>query len=103
MQITRIVKLTFNEAHIQDFLSFFDTINTQVSRFPGCRGMRLLRDIHRPNIVFTYSYWDSEEALNAYRDSELFGKVWPAIKPWFGGKAEAWTVETYFGDFRDQR
>lgn len=98
MEITRIVKLTFDEQHIGSFLSYFDTINTQVSRFPGCRGMRLLRDIHHPNVVFTYSYWDSEDALNNYRDSELFGKVWQGIKPWFGGKPEAWTVQTYFED-----
>lgn len=98
--ITRIVKLTFEETQIQSFLAFFDTINTRVSRFEGCRGMRLLQDIHRPNIVFTYSYWDSEEALNNYRDSELFGSVWSTIKPWFGARAEAWSVNTYFEDGR---
>lgn len=98
--ITRIVKLTFREEQIGPFLAFFDTINTRVSRFEGCNGMRLLRDIHAPNVVFTYSYWNSEEALNKYRDSELFGSVWSTIKPWFGAKAEAWSVETYFEDGR---
>ena len=96
--ITRIVKLTFREDTIEAFLDFFDTINTQVSRFEGCRGMRLLRDKHHPERVFTYSYWESEAALNNYRDSALFGKVWPGIKPWFGEKPEAWTVSTYFED-----
>lgn len=96
--ITRIVKLTFQEERIDDFLTFFDTINTRVSRFEGCNGMRLLRDIHHPHIVFTYSYWNSEEALNNYRDSELFGNVWSTIKPWFGGKPEAWSVDTWFED-----
>ena len=96
--VTRIVKLTFSEDKIADFLAFFDTINTQVSRFEGCRGMRLLRDIHQPNRVFTYSFWESEEALNKYRDSELFGGVWPTIKPWFSDKPDAWTVSTYFED-----
>lgn len=96
--ITRIVKLTFQETQIDTFLTFFDTINTRVSRFEGCHGMRLLRDIHHPGIVFTYSYWESEAALNGYRDSELFGTVWSTIKPWFGAKAEAWSVETHFED-----
>jgi heme-degrading monooxygenase HmoA len=96
--ITRIVKLTFQEDKIDSFLAFFDTINTRVSRFEGCNGMRLLQDIKHPNIVFTYSYWNSEDALNNYRDSELFGGVWGTIKPWFGGKPEAWSVDTYFED-----
>jgi len=96
--VTRIVKLTFHEDKIDGFIAFFDTINTKVSRYEGCNGMRLLRDIHRPEVVFTYSYWDSEDALNNYRDSELFGTVWPTIKPWFSEKPEAWTVGTYFED-----
>jgi len=96
--VTRIVKLTFSEDKIDTFMAFFDTIDTQVSRFNGCNGMRLLRDIHHPEVVFTYSYWNSEEALNKYRDSDLFGTVWPTIKPWFGAKPEAWTVSTYFED-----
>jgi heme-degrading monooxygenase HmoA len=96
--ITRIVKLTFKEEEIGQFLDFFNTINTRVSRFEGCNGMRLLQDIHQPHVVFTYSYWTSEAALNNYRDSELFGGVWSTIKPWFGGKPEAWSVETYFED-----
>jgi heme-degrading monooxygenase HmoA len=47
----------------------------------------------------TYSIWDSEEALNNYRDSELFGELWPKIKPWFAAKAEAWSVKTHFDGF----
>ena len=96
--ITRIVKLTFEEDKIDQFIAFFDTINRQVSRFEGCNGMRLLRDRHHPEIVFTYSSWKNEEALNHYRDSDLFGTVWPTIKPWFGAKPEAWTVDTYYED-----
>ena len=96
--ITRIVKLTFQEDTIADFLAYFDTINTRVSRFDGCRGMRLLQDLQHPHVVFTYSYWEDEQALNNYRDSELFGQVWPTIKPWFGARAEAWSVATYFED-----
>lgn len=97
--ITRIVKLTFQEDKISDFLSFFDTIKHQVNTFPGCHGMKLLQDIHHPWIVMTYSRWESESALNLYRDSEIFGIVWPTIKPWFTQKAEAWSVEEYFSGF----
>lgn len=96
--LIRIVKLTFQEDKISDFLSFFDTINTRVSTFENCYGMRLLQDIKNPNIVFTYSHWKDEKALNNYRDSELFQGVWSTIKPWFAARAEAWSVNTYFED-----
>jgi quinol monooxygenase YgiN len=96
--ITRIVKLTFEEEKINDFLAFFDTINTRVSTFENCYGMRLMQDLHQPNVVFTYSNWENENALNKYRDSDLFSGVWKTIKPWFKSKAEAWTVDTYFED-----
>lgn len=96
--ITRIVKLTFDTEKINDFLDFFNTINTRVSTFPNCYGMRLMQDIHQPNVVFTYSNWSNEVALNIYRDSDLFKEVWSTIKPWFGGKPEAWSVDVYFED-----
>ena len=96
--ITRIVKLTFQEDKIDDFIRFFDTINTRVSTFENCYGMRLMQEKSKPHVVFTYSVWESEDALNKYRDSELFQGVWSTIKPWFGERAEAWTVTTYFED-----
>lgn len=100
--ITRIVKLHFQPEKTGDFLAFFETIKWQVARQPDCYGMKLLRDVNDPNIVFTYSRWKDEDALNAYRDSELFGKVWPTIKPWFGAKAEAWSVTEWFDGFEAQ-
>ncbi len=97
--IIRIVKLTFQEDKTQDFLRYFDTINQVVNTFPGCQGMKLIQNIHFPNIIMTYSHWNSEEALNAYRDSDTFGGVWSTIKPWFGAKPEAWSMEEYFSGF----
>jgi quinol monooxygenase YgiN len=97
--ITRIVKLTFNEDHIDDFLGYFDTINEVVNQFPGCLGMKLLRDKKKPSIIFTYSVWESEEALESYRTSDTFQEIWPTIKKWFDQKAEAWTVNTHFDGF----
>lgn len=97
--VTRIVKLEFQEAHIQDFLNYFDTISHVVNTFPGCLGMKLYQELDQPNIVMTYSHWRSTEDLEKYRNSEAFGKIWPTIKPWFGGRPEAWTVEAYFDGF----
>jgi len=95
----RIVKLTFQEDKIADFLSFFDTIRHVVNDFPGCNGMKLLQDIHNPHIVMTYSNWNEEQDLENYRVSPQFQEIWSTIKPWFGAKAEAWSVDTYFDGF----
>jgi quinol monooxygenase YgiN len=97
--ITRIVKLQFKTDKIDEFLSFFETVKHSVNTFPGCEGMKLLRDIHHPEIVMTYSHWKNEAALEQYRTSETFGGIWPKIKPWFAEKPEAWTVGVYFDGF----
>lgn len=95
----RIVKLTFKEEKIQDFLVFFDTIKTRVATFEGCNGMRLIQDQKNPQIVFTYSDWINSAALENYRVSETFQTTWKTIKPWFKEKAEAWSTEIYFDGF----
>ena len=98
--ITRIVQLEFNQDKIEDFLRFFDMIKHQVNSFPGCHGMKLYQDIDRPTIVMTYSHWEDQEALDAYRNSKTFGTIWPKIKPWFNGKPQAWSVNAYFDGFK---
>lgn len=90
--LTRIVKMTFKEAHITSFENYFPQIVNQIKDRSGCSDVKLLHDINDPRIFFTYSVWDSEEDLNAYRDSELFGEVWPKVKCWFDAKPEAWSV-----------
>lgn len=98
----RIVKMTFEEEKITDFLIFFDTIKSVVNNFPGCNGMQLLRDIHSPNIIFTYSNWEKEENLENYRTSSEFQGIWTTIKPWFSEKAQAWSVDTHFNGFLER-
>lgn len=97
--ITRIVKLEFQEDRINDFLIFFESIKEKVNNFPGCLGMQLLQDKSNPTIIFTYSHWEDENDLDAYRLSETFGTIWPTIKLWFAKPAEAWTVEAVFDGF----
>jgi quinol monooxygenase YgiN len=97
--ITRIVKLEFEKNRIDDFLAFFETIKHRVNEFPGCYGMKLYQDVEHPWIVMTYSHWESQEALDTYRNSTTFGEVWPTIKPWFDAKPEAWSVQAYFNGF----
>lgn len=54
--------------------------------------MSLLQDDENPNIVFTYSEWDSEEDLDNYRNSEAFRGYWPKIKGLLDKKTEVWNL-----------
>lgn len=93
MAITRIVKMTFKPETSDDFETYFLTIKDKVSGQPGCRGVKLLKQIGETGVFFTYSQWDSEGDLNNYRNTETFGQIWPTVKAWFAQKAEAWTVD----------
>ncbi len=98
--ITRIVKLEFQSERIEEFLTFFETIKHVVNNFPGCYGMKLYRDVDQPTIVMTYSHWENEDALNEYRKSGEFSKIWPTIKPWFSAPPQAWSVKAHFDGFQ---
>jgi quinol monooxygenase YgiN len=91
--LVRIVKMTFDPEKISEFLSNFDKHKLKIRHFPGCNRLELLRDQNKSNIFFTYSYWDSSEDLDKYRQSELFKKVWSKTKILFVAKPEAWSVD----------
>lgn len=91
--IQRIVKLTFKTENADEFANFFTEVKEKIEAQQGCHEVRLLRDLNQRNIFFTYSFWDNQEDLNAYRNSALFGTVWPTVKQWFSDKPEAWSVE----------
>ena len=97
--LIRIVKLHFQEDRTEEFLTFFETIKFKVNSFPGCLGMKLLRGTEDPNVIMTYSHWESAADLENYRTSETFGEIWPNIKPWFKEKPEAWSVYEHFNGF----
>lgn len=90
--LVRIVKLTFKEEFIQDFLESFEKNKKVIRTFEGCAYLELLQDKHNKNIFFTYSYWKNEAALNKYRNSDTFKGIWKTTKPWFSINAEAWSV-----------
>ncbi len=95
----RIVKLTFKTEHVQEFLTHFESVKNDINNFPGCKGMKLLREQDSSNVFFTYSQWEENKDLDNYRKSELFGGIWPKVKLWFDKKAEAWSVEENFDGF----
>lgn len=91
--IKRLVKLTFQSDKTDDFLAVFEDSKNFIRQMNGCQHLELLRDAALPNVFFTLSFWENEEALNAYRDSELFKTTWAKTKILFSDKPQAWTTE----------
>ncbi len=90
--ITRIVKLTFKPDSVDDFIGVFNGAKDRIEGFEGCQKLVLYRDSRLENVFFTYSEWEDEEALERYRQSELFEQVWGRAKAYFDGKPEAWSL-----------
>ncbi len=84
--LIRIVKMTFQMDKIDDFVQIFDKNKEAIRNQTGCLHLELWQDKDQPNIFSTYSLWENEECLNQYRQSETFGKVWPATKALFAEK-----------------
>ena len=91
--IKRIVKLTFQEDKVNDFIKIFEKSKSKIKANKGCHHVELLQVMKDSNIFFTFSIWDDEAALNNYRHSLLFEKVWAETKALFSDKPEAWSVQ----------
>ncbi len=91
--IKRIVQLTFREDATDDFCAIFEESKAKIRARAGCQHLELLRSTARPNVFFTFSHWDDEDSLNAYRNSELFKTTWAKTKILFADKPQAWSVE----------
>lgn len=89
--LIRIVRMTFRPEEVQHFLDNFEANKEKIRNFPGCRHLELWQDENQKNIFMTYSHWDAEEALNQYRDSELFKSVWSYTKTLFADKPSAFS------------
>lgn len=91
--IVRIVKMTFREEEIENFKQVFDDSKEKIRAFSGVKYLECLQSKSQANIFFTYSHWQSEDDLEAYRNSDLFKRTWAKTKPLFKEKAEAWSNE----------
>jgi heme-degrading monooxygenase HmoA len=91
--IVRIVTMSFHEDKISNFLENFEAIKEKIRNVPGNRLLELYQDKTNKSIFFTYSYWETEQDLENYRNSELFFEIWTDTKKLFNNKPEAWSVE----------
>jgi heme-degrading monooxygenase HmoA len=93
--ITRFVKLTFKEDKIEDFIKIWNESRNKIAAFYGCNFVEMHQARVPDNVCFTHSVWESEEALNAYRHSELFQNTWAKTKVLFNDRPEAWSLNTH--------
>lgn len=91
--ILRIVKMTFDPAKTDEFLKVFYNSQPLIAASAGCYGVKLMQDAEQSNIYYTHSIWESVDALNAYRDSDLFARTWAQTKPLFIAKPEAFSLK----------
>lgn len=90
--INRLVKMEFDPEKTNTFRELFARQQQQIRQFPGCLHLELWEHPASGNTFFTFSQWESEAALEAYRHSNLFRETWAATKVLFSAKPAAWTV-----------
>lgn len=91
--IIRIVKMTFQEGNISEFINIYEVSKDKIKGMNGCIYLELLQDIHSENVFFTYSHWETEYDLNNYKKSNTFAAIWPKTKLLFSEEAVAWSTE----------
>ena len=93
--LIRIVKMTFKPDEVDTFLAIFEEIKENIRDFDGCEHLELLEDINNKASFSTYSHWQNETALNAYRNSHLFDGVWARTKALFAEKPIAFSLKKH--------
>ncbi len=91
--ILRIVRMEFQEGKEDEFKKLFMFQREKLLQFPGCLSVKLYRDASLPNVFYTYSLWESLDALENYRKSEIFLSVWKKVKKLFSGKPLAYSLQ----------
>lgn len=87
--IRRIVHMEFAPEHVEAFLELFHGVSDAIRSVEGCLELTLLQDVGHPGHMTTYSLWEDEAALEAYRDSDLFRSTWARTKVLFSGRPSA--------------
>ncbi len=93
--LTRIVRMHFTEAGVTEFLEIFESNKVAIRNFSGCTHLQLLKDADDQLCYTTLSYWNNQESLDLYRQSELFGKVWGRVKTLFSERSQAFSLVKY--------
>lgn len=89
----RIVRLTFKQQHIEDFMQLFTERKQMIRDFEGCTHLELWQDKNDARIFYTYSLWEHHDHLDNYRISDLFRDTWSTVKTWFDAEPFAFSAD----------
>lgn len=89
--LIRVVRMYFQEEHVNDFLQIFEESKERIRNFEGCHKLELLQDYNQKHILTTYSYWRDKKALDNYRSSAFFMENWSQMKKYFANKPVAFS------------
>lgn len=81
--LIRTVRMTFDPGSVPAFLELFEATSGKIRAVDGCRHLELWQDARFPNVLSTYSLWESADHLDVYRHSDLFRETWRQTKAWF--------------------
>jgi hypothetical protein len=84
--------MEFAPEKVDDFKRLFEEVKEKIAGFPGCYHVELCADATFPTVFYTFSKWENEAALEAYRTSELFTTTWARTKVLFGGRPLAYSL-----------
>ncbi len=87
--LTRIVTMHFKQEHLEAFFQLFKEVKPKIEASNGCQSVTLFQDMKNESTVITYSIWNDEAALEAYRQSGLFLGTWAKTKVLFSDKPSA--------------
>lgn len=91
--VIRVVRMSFKEEKVQDFISLFNKTKNSIRDFDGCLRLDLLQDFGQEHILTTYSYWQDLKSLDKYRHSPLFLDTWAEMKEYFSAKPIAFSCK----------
>ena len=70
-----MVRLTFSPETVDAFDALYTQFEQHIQACPGCRMVRAMKVPGHPCQRATLSFWETQEDLDAYRKSTLFGEV----------------------------
>ena len=91
--IRRIVKMEFRAGAAEQFEALFRSTAAHIRAQEGCQHLELLCEEGASAVYFTFSIWQNQAALQAYRESELFARTWKKTKALFAEKPMAWSTQ----------
>ncbi len=91
--VIRLVRMRFRSEEVERFLALYDRAYPVIVKQPGCHSVQLVREVNDPTAFATWSVWNDEASLDAYRRSPFFRSFWQEVKALFRAPAEAVSFE----------